>query len=391
MSEQLKALVGSRHWVAVGVGIVALLLCVLGWFVSPRQFFISYLFAVLVWLGVALGSMAFLMIHYLTGGKWGWPVRRMFEAAANTLPLVGLLFVPLFFGLHQLYPWARPAEVAADQVLRHKHPYLNAPCFIVKTIVFFTIWIGLAHLLNRWSREQDLTRDVGPMKRLRKLSGPGLVIYPLTITVTFVDWVMSLEPDWFSTIFPILICIGQMLSGLAFVILLLAWLGPRSSLSDIIGKENFHHLGSLLLAFTMLWAYMAFSQLLIIWSGDLPHEISWYLHRIAGGWRWVAVFLVLFHFFGPFFLLLSRQLKKTRRALATIAGVMFAAHVVDVWWMITPSFYPEGIHVSWLDFTALFGVGGVWFFYFIFNLESRPLLPVNDPRFAVATEVAAET
>lgn len=387
MTGELDTLPGTRSGLSLGVGVVCLLLCLLGWFLEPRQFFISYLFAELVWLGVALGCMAFLMIHYLTGGRWGWPVRRMFEAAASTLPLLGLLFVPVFFGIHQLYPWAMPARVAADHVLQHRQAYMSPPLFVVRAFVFFGIWIWLAHLLNKWSHEQDTTRDLAPMKRLRKLSGPGLVIYPLTITVTFVDWVMSLEPDWFSTMFPILICIGQMLSGLAFVILLLAWLGPRSSLSEIIGRENFHHLGSLLLAFTMLWAYMAFSQLLVIWSGDLPHEISWYLHRIGGGWRWVVVFLVLFHFFGPFFLLLSRQMKKTREALATIAAVMFVAHIIDVWWMITPTFYPHGIHVSWLDFTSLLGVGGVWFFFFIRNLESKPLVPMNDPRFALATSV----
>jgi hypothetical protein len=387
MNAGLDALAGTRSGVALGVGIICLLLCLLGWFLEPRQFFISYLFAELVWLGVALGCMAFLMIHYLTGGKWGWPVRRLFEAAAGTLPVVGLFFIPVFFGIDQLYPWAMPARVTADHVLQHRQPYLSSPFFIVRAVVFFGIWIWLAHLLNKWSREQDATHDLAPMKRLRKLSGPGLVIYPLTITLTFVDWVMSLEPDWFSTIFPILICIGQMLSGLAFVILLLAWLGPRSSLSAIIGKENFHHLGSLLLAFTMLWAYLAFSQLLVIWSGDLPHEISWYLHRVAGGWRWIVVFLVLFHFFGPFFLLLSRQMKETRRALATIAAVMFVAHIVDVWWMITPTFYPHGIHLSWLDFAALLGVGGVWFFFFIRNLKRKPLVPMNDPRFAVATSV----
>jgi hypothetical protein len=326
------------------------------------------------------------MIHYLTGGTWGWPTRRILEAAAKTLPLLGLLFIPIFFGTHELYPWAKPVSFAAVHVLQHKRPYLSKPWFIVKAIVFFAIWIAMAHLLNKWSREQDSTHDLAPMKRLRKLSGPGLVIYPLTVTVTFVDWIMSLEPDWYSTIFPILICIGQMLSGLAFAILVLAWIGPRSALSQILGKENFHHLGSLLLAFTMLWAYMAFSQLLIIWSGDLPHEISWYLHRIAGGWRWVVAFLVLFHFFGPFFLLLSRQSKKSRVTLATIAAVMFCAHIVDVWWMIAPAFYSEGIHVSWLDFAALFGVGGVWFFYFTHNLGSKALLPVNDPRFAIATK-----
>lgn len=388
MNDDLRRLVAKRQWVALGTGLLGLLLCLLGWFVDPRQFFISYLFGELVWLGVALGCMSFLMIHYLTGGTWGWPVRRMFEAAAKTLALLGVLFIPIFFGLHYLYPWDMPARVAADHVLQHKQPYLTPFWFIFKACFFFSIWIVMALLLNKWSREQDSTHDVSPMIHLRKLSGPGLVIYPLTVTFTFVDWIMSLEPNWFSTIFPILICMGQMLSGLSFVILLLAWIGPRSSLSEIIGKENFHNLGSLLLAFTMLWAYIAFSQLLIIWSGDLPHEISWYLHRIAGGWVWVVAFLVLFHFFGPFFLLLSREVKQTRAALATIAGVIFFAHIVDVWWMIEPSFYPHGLHVSWQNFTALFGLGGVWLFFFMWNLESKSLVPLNDPRFAVTTTTA---
>lgn len=385
MSSELQTLTGSRRRIALGVGTAGLLLSAVGWFLQPRQFFISYLFAELVWLGVALGCMAFLMIHYLTGGKWGWPVRRMFEAAAATLPVVGLFFIPIFFGIHYLYPWAMPARVATDHVLRHQQPYLSPLFFIVRAILVFGIWIWLARLLNHLSSEQDKTRDLTPLKRLRKWSGPGLVIYPLTIMVAFVDWVMSLEADWFSTIFPILVCIGQMLSGLAFVILLLAWLGPRTSLAEITGRENFHHLGSLLLAFTMLWAYLTFSQFLIIWSGNLPHEISWYLHRIGGGWRWVVIFLLLLHFFGPFFLLLSRQMKQTRRALALIAAVMFGAHVVDVWWMIVPTFYPLGLHFSWLDLTALFGVGGIWFFFFIRNLERKALVPLNDPRLAVAT------
>ncbi len=385
MSEETGALLkGPSRWALV-VGAACLLLCLLGWFFNPRQFFISYLFAELVWVGVALGCMAFLMIHYLTGGTWGWPVRRFFEAAARTLPVLGLLFIPIFFGVHLLYPWAMPARVAASQGLQQKQFYLSLPFFIVRAFIAFAIWSLLAFLLSKWSVEQDATRDPAPMKRLRTLSGPGLVIYPLTITVVFVDWVMSLEADWFSTMFPILICIGQMLSGLAFVILLLAWLGPRTSLSEIIGKENFHHLGSLLLAFTMLWAYMSFSQLLVIWSGDLPHEISWYLHRIAGGWRWVLTFLVLFHFFGPFFLLLSRQMKQTRLALATIAGAMFVAHVVDVWWMVAPSFYPHGLYVSWMDVTAPLGIGGIWLAVFARNLAAQPLVPMNDPRFAVAT------
>lgn len=384
MNQDLRSAIGNRHWIALCLGLVALGLCLLGWFLDPRQFFIAYLFGELVWLGVALGSMGFLMMHYLTGGMWGWPTRRMLEAASKTLPLLGLTFIPIFFGLHYLYPWAMPVQVAADQVLQHKHPYLSPFWFVVKACIFFAIWSVIAVLLNRWSRQQDSTHDVAPLIRIRKWSGPGLVLYPLTVTFTYVDWIMSLEPDWYSTMFPILICIGQMLSGLTFVILLLFWLGPRSSLSAVTGKENFHHLGSLVFAFTMMWAYLAFGQLLIIWSGDLPHEISWYLHRVAGSWHAVVAFLVLFHFFGPFLILLSRQVKRSRRALAIIAGVVFAAHIVDVWWMIEPSFYQHGIHISWQNFTALLGIGGVWLFFFTRNLESKSLVPLNDPRFALA-------
>jgi MFS family permease len=384
MKGEFSATMQKRSRWALGLGVICLALCVIGWIISPREFFIGYLFAVLVWLGLALGCMAFLMIHYLTGGKWGWPVRRFFEGAAGTLPLLALLFVPVFFGFHELYPWAREAQVAANKVLEHKHAYQNAPMFIVRAAICFGIWIVMGQLFNRWSYQQDATRDPTPMKKLRTLSGPGLVIYPVTITFAYVDWIMSLEANWYSTMFPILICIGQMLSGLAFVIILLDWIGPRSALAEIISKENFHHLGSLLLAITMMWAYLAFGQLIVIWSGDLPHEIVWYLHRIAGGWRWVIAFLVLFHFFGPFFLLLSRQTKRSPRALTSIAVVMVIAHMVDVWWMITPSFYPHGVHVSWLNFAALFGTGGLWFSYFCYRLDRRSLVPLNDPRFAVA-------
>src|SRR5438105_1749538 len=188
-------------WIAFAVGLVCLAFCAFGWSVSPREFFIAYLFAELVWLGVALGCTAFLMIHYLTGGKWGWPVRRFFEAAAATLPLLGLFFVPICFGLGFLYPWTSLVNVAADKVLRHKQAYLNGPLFVVRAAFVFGLWSLLAHLVNKWSREQDTMRSLKPLKKLRKLSGPGLVIYPLTIAVAYVDWVMSLEADWYSTIF----------------------------------------------------------------------------------------------------------------------------------------------------------------------------------------------
>jgi hypothetical protein len=240
-------------------------------------------------------------------------------------------------------------------------------------------------LLRKWSREQDATSAPAPMKKLRTLSGPALAFYPFTATIVYVDWIMSLEKDWYSTMFPILICIGQMLGALAFMIILLGRLAPRTSLGKITGPENFHHLGTLLFAFTMMWAYLAFGQLLVIWSGDLPHEISWYLHRIGGNWRWIVVFIFLFHFLIPFFLLLSRKTKRSVAALTTMAGSIFIAHVIDVWWLVTPTFYPHGIRVSWLDFAAIIGIGGIWGTVFTIRLRARSLIPLNDPRFAIAT------
>jgi hypothetical protein len=325
------------------------------------------------------------MIHHLTAGKWGYPVRRFFEAAVSTLPLLTVFFVPILFGLAQLYPWADQATLSVNKVLQHKHGYMNAPAFVIRAAIIFAIWILMARLLTKWSAEQDGTDSVEPTKKLRKLSGPGLVIYPVSVTFAYVDWVMSMEADWYSTIFPLLICVGQMLSALAFVIILLAWQGLRTELAEVLSKTNFHHLGTILLTFTMLWAYLAYAQLIVIWSGDLPHEIGWYLHRIAGSWRVITFVLLIFHFFGPFFLLLFRQMKENPQLLVGVAAIIFLAHVVDVWWMVAPSLYQRGFHMSWPAPAAFIGIGGIWLTVFFRRLEGAPLIPMNDPRLATAT------
>ncbi|MDB6148546.1 MAG: hypothetical protein JWO45_2210 [Spartobacteria bacterium] len=375
-----------QYW-SLAFAMVGLVGCLLGWVHAPAQFFLSYLTAIITFLGIALGSLAWTMVHSLTGGKWGYVVRRFFEAAMATLPLLLLLFVPIFFALPNLFPWARPAELALNDTLRHRQSYLNPTAFTVRAIVLFGIWILIAGLLRKWSAEQDAMQSVEPTKKMRRLSGPGLVIYPITATFAFVDWVMSMEADWFSTIFPILICIGQMLSALAFSILMLALWERRTRLAEVSGPQVFHNLGNLLLALTMTWTYLAFSQLLIIWSGDLPHEISWYLHRTAGGWKAVAFFLFAFHFFLPFTALLSRRNKQRLGVLTGIAAIIFVTHVVDVWWLVTPSVFKAGVHLSWIDFAALIGVGGLWFAFFINRLQATGIVPLNDPRFALATPV----
>jgi hypothetical protein len=384
MNSILDCSIGRAKNVSLGSGIIGLIGCIIGWFIAPRDFFVAYLFGHFFFLGLSLGSLALLMIHHLTAGDWGYAVRRFLESAVGNLLLLALLFVPIFFGLAQLYPWQDRAVVAADETLRLTQIYLNPTGFALRTAIVFAIWIIMARQLLKWSAEQDATASLEPTRKMRTLSGPGLVIYPVTMTFAAVDWLMSMEADWYSTMFPILICIGQVLSALAFVILLLAWAAPSSPLGALATEENFHKLGNLLLAFTMMWAYLAFGQLLVIWSGNLPHEISWYLHRISDGWKWIAVFIALFHFFIPFFLLLMRPAKKNRRNLAGIAACVLATHIVAVWWTIAPSIYTKHFHLGWLAPAAFLGIGGIYAFTFLKNLEARRLVPQNDPRLAVA-------
>jgi hypothetical protein len=320
------------------------------------------------------------MLQHLTGGRWGFVIRRFLEAGFMTLPLMALLFVPLLFGLRELFPWARPAEAAVNPVLRHRASYLNPPGFIIRAIVVFAIWIAMAWCLRKWSLQQDQTADPAPTRRLRTLSGPGIVIYPLTATFAYIDWIMSLEPDWYSTMFPVIIVIGQFLSTIAFSIVLLGLLRGDAPFAEIVSTTHFHHLGNLLLTFVMFWTYISFGQFLIIWSGNLPQEIVWYLHRIADGWKWIVVLLALFHFFLPFFLLLFRANKRRVPILMTIAAVVFVVRILDVFWMVAPSFHPTGIRVHWLDVAAPLGVGGIWIAAFIYNLKRAELLPHHDPR-----------
>jgi hypothetical protein len=371
--------------ISAAIGFLGLAGCVVAWILAPGDFFVAYLFGHQFFLGLSLGALGLLMTHHLTSGYWGYSVRRFLESAVGTLPLLAVLFVPIFFGLPHLYPWKNPSLIAEDAILRSRLSYLNTPGYIIRAAAVFAIWIVIAYFLLKWSKEQDVTVSPEPTRKLRTLSGPGLVIYPVTMTFAALDWLMSLEKDWYSTMFAVMICIGQMLSALVFVILLLLVVRRDRRWAPIIStEETLHKVGNLLLAFTMLWAYLQFGQLLITWSGNLPHEISWYFNRVAGGWRWVCVFLFLFNFFIPFFLLLMRPVKRRVQILASVAACILVAHIVDVWWTIAPSLHQGHFYFSWWAIVALIGIGGIWFAVFLKHLEGRPAVPLNDPRFAVA-------
>ena len=352
-----------------------------GLLLDRRQFFQSYLMTFMLLLGATLGSLALGMIHQLSGGAWGVVTRRIFGAASRVLPVLTILYVPLLFGLHDLYEWTHHDVVEADPILSGKSAYLNIPFFLLRTALYFAVWNAIAYFLNRWSLEQDRSPDPRIATRMQMLSGGGLVAYGLTITFASFDWVMSLDPHWFSTIYGVLFMGGQGLTALAFLVIALAWLSRREPLNTIVVPSHFHDLGNLMLAFVMLWAYFSFSQYLIIYSGNLPEEITWYTRRLFTGWRLIGVALVLFHFAVPFLILLSRAVKRNPQLLVKVAVGVIVVRLIDLFWLIAPELHRDGFVLSWLDVLLPLSLGCVWLGCFIWQLRGRPLLPLHDPQF----------
>jgi hypothetical protein len=368
------------------VGIAALVLAALDGIRAPEQFFRSYLLAFVFWLGFPLGCAAFLMVLHLTGGFWGLPIRRPLEAGTRTLPLLAALALPLLLGLGRLYSWTHPDLVAADAVLKSKQLYLNLPFFLIRNVIYFAVWWALVRGLNRWSDEQDRTGDPRLALRLEGMSGPGLVLYGLTVTFFSIDWIMSLEPHWFSTIFGMIFMVLQVLSALALAIFVAGLLSPYEPVASAITSDRFNDLGNLVLTFVMLWAYLSFSQFLIIWAGNVINEIPWYVIRAEGGWAIVALVLIFLSFAIPFFLLLMRPVKRRVETLSMLCGALIFINFVDVYWMVVPAFEKSGPRFYLLDFLLPVGIGGIWVASFVAQLKSRPLVPLHDPRFEGALQ-----
>jgi len=365
-----------RFWI---VGLIGIALSVVGALLDRPQFFQSYLVAWLLFLGIAFGSLAVLSLHHLSSGGWGLMVRRVFESAAKTIPALGVLFVPVLLGLSHIYRWTDPDEVAAHEAIAQKAGYLNPTAFTIRFVAYIAILGGLAWLLGRLSIRQDETGDTKLARKMQNLAGPALGIYVLVSTLAAVDWIMSLDPLWYSSLFGVYFIGGHGVSAFAFVIPIALWLAQREPMSHAFNKRHFHDYGKLLFAFVMLWAYFAVSQLLIIWSGNLAEEVTWYLERIYGGWKTVGVLLAVLHFALPFLVLLSRNVKRNGRRLATVACLLLAMRWVDLYWQIGPAFHHEGFSLHWLDLTTVVGIGGVWMGLVLRNLGRHSLLPVNDP------------
>jgi len=372
--------IGQRSLI-VGVvfGIIAVILAV----TRPDEFYRAYLLGFMCWLGVALGSMAIIMIRHLTGGGWGVVIRRLQGAAMRTLPLLALLFIPVILGIHHLYIWARPLDQVADKHLREHladitKTYLTTSGFIYRAIFYFAIWNLLSFLLSRWSKEGDSANARDNTGRFKAVAGPGLILYAFTITFAVIDWVMSLDPSWISTIFGLIILIGQVLSAMCFAVVIERILFNYKPMSDMLKPDFVHDHGKWMLTFIMVWAYFSFSQWLIIWAGNLPNEITFYLKRLNGGWGWIALILPLFHFAVPFAILLSRPLKRDIRRLVWVAVWLILMRYVDLFWIIEPNF-SQTFRLTIADVVVPVAIGGFWLAHFFYNLGSLPLLPIYDP------------
>ncbi|MEY4093988.1 MAG: hypothetical protein RLZZ53_1187 [Acidobacteriota bacterium] len=362
------------------IAVLGVVLAAAGFFMSGvDRFYQAYLIAYTFWMGVLLGSMALLMVQYLTGGVWGIILRRPFEAAVRTLPVMTLLFIPIILGMHSLYEWSHEGITETDPLIAAKALYLNTPFFLGRQAFYFIVWNVMGHLLVKWSAEHDRTGDAALLDKLSKLSGAGLLIYGLTLTFAMVDWTMSVNPHWFSTIWGMLYAGGQGLSAFAFGIVVLLLLAQAAPLNRVLTSHHFHDLGKFLFAFLMLWAYLTFSQFIIIWSANIPEEIPYYLDRWENSYKYLSIFIIIGHFMLPYALLLSRDIKRNMGKLRVIATWILMARVADYYWHVAPELTKGGLSISLLDVALPLALGGVFISLFVSNLSGRSLLPVNDP------------
>jgi len=389
----------ARRSRALTVGLAGIAVCAGGFFVAPGHLFRAWLIAYLLFLGISLGSMALLMIQHVSGGAWGI-FRRIFEAASRTLPLLALLFLPILLGMSWLYPWTHPEHVQADEILRHKAIYLNTGFFVARALFYFAGWILLAWILTGLSKRQD-EGDASVNLRLQRLSAGGLVFYALTITFAGIDWIMSINPHWYSTLFGFLMMGGQGLAALAFTIIVSTALVRTEPMADLLKPNHFHDLGKLMFAFVMLWAYFNFSQFLLTYAANLVEEVPYFLARMSHGWQYLAIFLVVFHFAVPWLLLLSRDRKRNPARLVIVAAWILFMRYTDLFMLVSPEFASTGenlhmlagehesaLFVHWLDVAAVVGIGGLWLWMFLTQLAQRPLLAARDPYLREALETS---
>jgi len=371
-----------ERWAGV-IGGLGVLLCCAAFFFNREQFYQSYLFAFLYWGGFAIGGLGILVLNHTVGGCWGVTSRRFLEAAMRTLPLVFVFFIVLLFGMNQLYPWMHINSVPnpiSRAILWHRRPYLNLPFFVARTVIYFAIWLFWGFRLYRMSDAQDRTGDPVIKERMRQFGAPGALIVTFTATFAYIDWILSADAQFYSTIYGAMILFGDVLQTFAFVILAIVLASRGDRFGGRINAAFLHDIGNMMFAFTIFWTYLSLSQLIIIWPANLPQEIGWYLVRVRGGWTVIVSLIAVVMFAVPFFALLSQDRKRDPVRLARVAAWILVARIIDMFWIVEPTFRTHGFAVYWTDFAAFFGVGGLWLYVFLGQLRRRPLLPLRDPR-----------
>ena len=376
--------------IALGVGgvltVIILIVALIGTPEQREQVVRSWLLGVIFWGGIGIGSIGILLLQYLTGGAWGVVIRRILEACSRTIPVIFLLFIPILAGVSYLYEWV---HIPDDPVIKYRGWYLQTGWWAARAVLYFVLWFIIQYLLNKWSHSQDQTNNYNDSAKFlgtaTAFSGPTIVVWVLVVTFASVDWVMTLDPHWFSTMWGFLYVAGWALSCFSFVVVIMALLSDKPPMNRILGRRHFHDIGKLMLALVLVWAYFNFSQFLIIWSGNIPEETVWYLARMKGMWGFIGVVLIVFHFAFPFLVLLSRDVKRNAKYLAGLAIFILILRLIDMFYMIGPSPRTTAhgevwtFYISWLDIAAPLAVGGIWLWAFFRQLQKYPLVPVNDP------------
>ncbi len=365
------------------VGGLGLLLCVAGFFANRAEFWQSYLFAFVYWSGFSIGGLGVLVLNNTVGGRWGVTARRYLLAQMRTLPFILLLFLIMLIGLGDIYPWMHIDSISnpvSKAIQQHRQPYLNVPFFIARAFIYFAVWLFWGFRIYRWSDQQDQTGDPTIRERMRKFSAPGCLIVTMTATFAYIDWILSADPQFFSTIYGAMLLFGDVLQVFALTIFAMVLTSREDRFGGRINPVILHDLGNMMFAFTIFWTYLSVSQLIIVWPANLPQEVGWYLVRVRGGWTVVAALVACVMFLVPFLGLLSQARKRDPNRLLRVAAWILVARIIDIFWIVIPTFRTNGFAIYWTDFAAFLGIGGIWVFLFIGYLRRRPLLPLRDSR-----------
>jgi hypothetical protein len=368
---------GSLGKIALVIGVLGLLLSAIGYFGDSKQFYFSYLTSFAFWVSLGLGGLFFTMLHHISGAKWSTVLVRISQAAMSVLPIMIIFFIPIFFGIKELFDWSHPEIVAESSVLQGKAGFLNTSFFTIRAIIYFAIWGILAFLINKYSRLQDEGKDT--TKQLRIVSAPGMFLFAFTLSFAAFDWLMSLDPHWFSTMFGAYYFGGSFVIILALLIIMANYLQSNGTLTNEINHAHFSDLGKMFFGFIVFWAYLGGAQYFFIWYANIPEETVWFLDRWKNSWKTVSQLLIIGHFLLPFVTLIFFNTKRNRKILVFFAFWIFLFHYLDMYWLIAPTLHHESAQFSWMDLTAFLGIGGIFIALFWKNFTSKAIVPVNDP------------